>query len=95
MYCLVPEKPLRLEYGTFYLAIGDTFYEAVIFNSFIKISFFSQLVGRKGSRIRGAKGFMRLCKKYDFKGIKYFCFGTVSMINGVKSVVRHYETKNG
>jgi len=25
MYCLVPEKPLRLVYGTFYLAIGDTF----------------------------------------------------------------------
>jgi len=27
--------------------------------------------------------------------IKYFCFGNVSMINGVKSVVRHYETKKG
>ena len=27
--------------------------------------------------------------------IKYFCFGNVSMINGVRSVVRHYETKNG
>ena len=27
MYCLVPEKPLRLVYGTFYLAIGDIFYE--------------------------------------------------------------------
>ena len=26
MYYLVPEKPLRLVYGTFYLAIGDTFY---------------------------------------------------------------------
>jgi len=25
MYCLVPEKPLRLVYGTFYLAIGYTF----------------------------------------------------------------------
>jgi len=31
MYCLVPEKPLRLVYGTFYLAIGDTFYESIIF----------------------------------------------------------------
>jgi len=29
MYCLVPEKPLRLVYGTFYLAIGDTFYEFI------------------------------------------------------------------
>ena len=26
---------------------------------------------------------------------KYFCFGNVSMINGVRSVVRHYETKKG
>jgi hypothetical protein len=25
MYCHVPEKPLRLVYGTFYLAIGDTY----------------------------------------------------------------------
>jgi len=39
MYCLVPEKPLRLVpqghflrgvYGTFYLAIGDIFYEFII-----------------------------------------------------------------
>ena len=29
MYCLVPEKPLRLVYGTFYLAIGETFYEFI------------------------------------------------------------------
>ncbi len=29
MYCLVSEKPLRLVYGTFYLAIGDTFYEFI------------------------------------------------------------------
>jgi len=29
MYCLVPEKPLRLVYGTFYLAIGVTFYEFI------------------------------------------------------------------
>jgi len=29
MYCLVSEKPLRLVYGTFYLAIGDTFYKTV------------------------------------------------------------------
>jgi len=39
MYCLVPEKPLRLVYGTFYLAIGVTFFErvlcfAMIFNLF-------------------------------------------------------------
>jgi len=27
--------------------------------------------------------------------IKYFCFGNVSMINGVRSAVRHYETKKG
>jgi len=27
--------------------------------------------------------------------IKYFCFGNVSMINGVRSVIRHYETKKG
>ena len=30
MYCLVPEKPLRLVYGTFYLAICDTFYEFIL-----------------------------------------------------------------
>jgi len=30
MYCLVPEKPLRLVYGTFYLAIGVTFYEFIL-----------------------------------------------------------------
>jgi hypothetical protein len=29
MYCLIPEKPLRLVYGTFYLAIGATFYESI------------------------------------------------------------------
>jgi len=29
MYCLVSEKPLRLVYGTFYLAIGDIFYEFI------------------------------------------------------------------
>jgi len=29
MYCLVPEKQLRLVYGTFYLAIGVTFYESI------------------------------------------------------------------
>jgi hypothetical protein len=29
MYCLVSEKPLRLVYGTFYLAISYTFYETV------------------------------------------------------------------
>ena len=29
MYCLVPEKPLRLVYETFYLTIGDTFYEFI------------------------------------------------------------------
>ena len=32
MYCLVPEKPLRLVYGTFYLAISVTFYERINFN---------------------------------------------------------------
>jgi len=32
MYCLVSEKPLRLVYGTFYLAIGDTFYETLAFD---------------------------------------------------------------
>jgi len=26
MYCLAPEKPLRLVYGTFYLAIGYIYY---------------------------------------------------------------------
>jgi len=45
MYCLVPEKALRLApqwhflrgvYGTFYLAIGDTFYEAVNLDGFVK-----------------------------------------------------------
>jgi hypothetical protein len=29
MYCLIPEKPLRLVYENFYLAIGDTFYDAI------------------------------------------------------------------
>jgi len=32
MYCLVPEKQLRLVYETFYLAIGDTFYEFIKFD---------------------------------------------------------------
>jgi hypothetical protein len=50
MYCLVPEKPLRLApqghflrgvYGTFYLAIGDTFYE------FIKLRFRSSAKKQK------------------------------------------------
>ncbi|MCD4675836.1 MAG: MBL fold metallo-hydrolase [Desulfobacula sp.] len=27
--------------------------------------------------------------------VKYFCFGNVSMINGVRSAVRHYETNKG
>jgi hypothetical protein len=44
MYCLVPEKPLRLVYGTFYLAIGDTFYETINFaghlSALLKQSFF-------------------------------------------------------
>jgi len=31
MYCLVPEKSLRLVYGTFYLAIGESFYETFNF----------------------------------------------------------------
>jgi hypothetical protein len=31
MYCLAPEKPLRLVYGIFYLAIGATFYESIKF----------------------------------------------------------------
>ena len=29
--------------------------------------------------------------KEDYR-IKYFCFGNVSMINGVRSAIRHYET---
>jgi hypothetical protein len=29
LYCLVPEKPLRLVYGTFYLAIGYIFFESI------------------------------------------------------------------
>jgi len=29
MYCLAPEKPLRLGYETFYLAISDIFYETI------------------------------------------------------------------
>jgi len=38
MYRLVPEKPLRLVYGTFYLAIGDIFYEFIFvkYEVFIK-----------------------------------------------------------
>jgi len=36
MYCLIPEKPLRLVYGTFYLAIGATFYEPIKFDDWIK-----------------------------------------------------------
>ena len=43
------------------------------------------------------KGFSekRIFKALDLKEdyrIKYFCFGNVSMINGVRSAVRHYET---
>jgi len=37
MYCLVPEKPLRLVYGTFYLAIGDTFYDFINLDNLFKI----------------------------------------------------------
>ncbi|MBW1822500.1 MAG: hypothetical protein JRI92_12225, partial [Deltaproteobacteria bacterium] len=39
MYCLVPEKPLRLVYGTFYLAIGNNLYDAIgdTFYEFIRI----------------------------------------------------------
>jgi len=36
MYCLVSEKPLRLVYGTFYLAIGDTFYDFIKFEGLEK-----------------------------------------------------------
>jgi len=38
MYCLVSEKPLRLVYGTFYLAIGLTFYETIKIDGFVKFS---------------------------------------------------------
>jgi hypothetical protein len=37
LYCLVSEKPLRLVYGTFYLAIGDTFYEFINDDELVKI----------------------------------------------------------
>ena len=30
MYCLIPEEPLRLVYGTFYLAIGNVVLHFVI-----------------------------------------------------------------
>ena len=43
MYCLVPEKLLRLVYETFYLAISDTFYETVNFNEFVKSRFYLAL----------------------------------------------------
>jgi hypothetical protein len=36
MYCLVPEKPLRLVYGTFYLAIGVAFYESIKIDGVVK-----------------------------------------------------------
>ena len=36
MYCLASEKPLRLAYGTFYLAICDTFYEFIKFDELVK-----------------------------------------------------------
>ena len=35
MYSLGPEKPLRLVYETFYLAIGDTCYEFINIYDFI------------------------------------------------------------
>ncbi len=38
--------------------------------------------------------FKALNLKEDYM-IKYFCFGNVSMINGVRSAVRHYETNKG
>ena len=41
MYCLVPEKPLRFVYRTFYLAIGLTFYESINFDGFVKSPFCS------------------------------------------------------
>jgi len=46
LYCLAPEKPLRLVYGTFYLAIGDAFYEAVNIDEFLK-SGIHQVLGVK------------------------------------------------
>jgi len=39
MYCPVSEKPLRLVYGTFYLAIGDAFCEFINFRNAEKINF--------------------------------------------------------
>ena len=36
MYCLVPEKPLRLVYRTFYLAICDTFCETVLIDGVVE-----------------------------------------------------------
>jgi len=36
MYCLVSEKSLRLVYGTFYLAIGDTFYKFIKIEGHVK-----------------------------------------------------------
>jgi len=38
--------------------------------------------------------FTALNLKEDYV-IKYFCFGNVSMINGVRSAVRHYEASKG
>ncbi len=39
MYCLVSEKTLRLVYGTFYLAIGVTFYETVNIDCTVNLIF--------------------------------------------------------
>jgi len=63
-----------------------------------KLGFLENLYGnimhlwQKG--IREKEIFARLYLKEDYF-IKYFCFGNVSMMNGVKSVVRHYESGKG
>ena len=38
------------------------------------------------------KQIFRALKLKEYYGIKCFCFGDVSMINGVRSAVRHYES---
>ncbi|MBT8375215.1 MAG: hypothetical protein KJN80_09925 [Deltaproteobacteria bacterium] len=35
MYCLVPEKTLRLVYETFYNSMSNAFYETANFNEFV------------------------------------------------------------
>ncbi len=60
-----------------------------------KLAFLEELYGniiRLWKRGYSEKKIFDTLKLKESYFIKYFCFGNVSMINGVRSVVRHYDT---